>query len=139
MKKITTHYKVCITDINYGGHMGSEKALSIFNKARIGFLEHFGYSELSIGSDISLIMKEVNIKFKKEVLLHNELEVAVWISKVKGIRWTLSYEAIRKADNIEVFSGTTLMIAFNYKTKKVSPIPEEFLIATFDEDNLNNF
>ena len=136
MKKVTTKYKVSIADINYGGHMGNDKALSIFHEARIGFLEHFGYSELSIGGDISLIMTEANIKFKKEVLLHNELEVAVWISKVKGIRWTLSYEAYRKADNVEVFSGTTLMVSFNYRTKKISPIPEEFLTATFEEDNL---
>ena len=136
MKRVTTQYKVSIADINYGGHMGNDKALSIFHEARMGFLEHFGYSELSIGGDMSLIITEANIKFKKEVLLHNELEVAVWISKVEGIRWTLSYEAYRKADNVEVFSGTTLMLPFNYRTKKIGSIPEEFLTATFEEDNL---
>ena len=136
MKKISTHYKVSIADINYGGHMGNDKALSIFHNARINFLEYFGYSEASISDDVGIILTEANIKFKKEVLLHDELEVEVWISKVKGVRWTLSYKAVRKADNAEVFSGTTLMVPFNYKTRKICHIPKKFLIATFEEDNL---
>jgi len=136
MKKVTTHYKVSIADINYGGHMGNDKALTIFNEARINFLEYFGYSELSIGGDVGIILTDANIKFRKEVMHHDELEVAVWISKVEGIRWTLSYEVHRKADSVEVFSGTSLMVSFNYKTRKISPIPQAFLAATFEEDNL---
>jgi len=135
MKKVTTHYKVSIVDINYGGHMGNDKALTIFNEARINFLEYFGYSELSIGGDVGIILSEANIKFRKEVLHQDELDVEVWITNMEGVRFTLNYRAIRRSDNIEVFNGTTLLVSFNYKTRKISPIPQEFLAATFEEDN----
>ena len=55
MKKISTHYKVRIADINYGGHMGNDKALFIFHEARINFLDYFGYSEASISDDVGII------------------------------------------------------------------------------------
>ena len=136
MKKVTTQYKLCIADINYGGHMGNDKALTIFNEARINFLEYFGYNELSIGGDVGIILSEANIKFKKEVLHQDELNVEVWITNMEGVRFTLNYRAVRRSDNIEVFSGTTLLVSINYKTKKISPIPQEFLAATFEDDNL---
>ncbi len=41
MKKVTTQYKVSIADINYGCHMGNDKALTIFHEARIGFFGAF--------------------------------------------------------------------------------------------------
>ncbi|MCK5781608.1 MAG: acyl-CoA thioesterase [Flavobacteriales bacterium] len=131
MKKVKSEYKIGIGDINYGGHMGNDKALLVFHNARISFLEHFGFSEASIGDEVGIILSEANIKFKKEVFLHDELEIEVWISKMEGIRWTLTYVATRKSDNKEVFNGTTLMISYNYKTRKVSPIPDEFINKTF--------
>ena len=42
-------YKVTVGDINYGGHMGNERALVAFHQGRIAWLNSMGYSELNIG------------------------------------------------------------------------------------------
>ena len=127
MIKVKSEYKVCIGDINYGGHMGNDKALLVFHNARINFLKHFDVTELSIGDGLGIILSEATVRFKKEVFLHDELSIEVWISDINGIRWTLSYTVTRKGDNAQVFSGTTLMVCYNYSTKKVSKLPKSFL------------
>ena len=127
MKKISSEYVVGVGDINYGGHMGNEKSLLVFSDARINFLRNFGLSELNIGSGIGLILAEANVKYKKEVFMHDVLETEVWVSEVKGLKWTISYETKRVEDGNVVFFGSTLMLCYDYNTKKVSRIPEEFL------------
>ena len=127
MKKISSEYVVGVGDINYGGHMGNEKSLLVFSDARINFLRNFGFTELNIGSSIGLILAEASVKYKKEVFMHDVLQTEVWISEVKGLRWTISYETTRVEDGNVVFSGSTLMLCYDYNSKKVSRIPEDFL------------
>ncbi|MCK5907414.1 MAG: thioesterase family protein [Flavobacteriales bacterium] len=127
MKKISSEYVVGVGDINYGGHMGNDKALIVFSDARINFLKHFGFSELNIGPSIGAILAEANVKYKKEVFMHDVLETEVWISEVAGLKWIISYETKRVEDGAVVFTGTTLMLCYNYEIKKVSRIPEDFL------------
>ncbi len=43
-----TEYKVIVSDINYGGHMGNERALIIFQQARMEWLNSIGYDEADI-------------------------------------------------------------------------------------------
>jgi len=127
MKKISSEYVVGVGDINYGGHMGNDKALTVFSDARINFLKHFGFTELNVGNDIGIVMVESNVKYKKEVFMHDVLKTEVCVLEVKGLKWTVSYETKRVEDDSIVFTGTTLMLCFDYNNKKVSKIPEEFL------------
>ncbi len=127
MKKISSEYVVGVGDINYGGHMGNDKALTVFSDARINFLKHFGLSELNVGNGLGIVVAESNVKYKKEVFMHHVLKTEVWVSEVDGLKWTISYETKRVQDNAVVFTGTTLMLCFDYEKRKVSKIPEEFL------------
>jgi acyl-CoA thioester hydrolase len=127
MKKILSEYKVGIGDINYGGHMGNDKALQVFHDARINFLEQLGYSELNMGDNIVVIVVEANVKYKKEVFLHDILETVVWVSKIDGLKWTISYDTKRKNDNKIVLTGSTVMFCYDYHRKKIDKIPEDFL------------
>ena len=128
MKKILSEYKVSIGDINYGGHMGNDKALQVFHDARINFLEQLGYSELNMGNNIVIIVVEANVKYKKEVFLHDILETEVWVSKIDGLKWTISYDSKRKNDGKIVLTGSTVMFCYNYKHKKITKIPGDFLV-----------
>ncbi len=55
-------YTVGIGDINYGGHLGNDKALIIFHDAHIQFLKHHELSELNIGENKGIIMVDAQIK-----------------------------------------------------------------------------
>ena len=132
MKKILSEYQVGIGDINYGGHMGNDKALQVFHDARIIFLIKLGYTELNMGDDVAVIIVEANVKYKREVFLHDILETEVGVSKINGLKWTISYDTKRKNDGEIVFTGSTIMICYDYKHKKITKIPEDFLAIISD-------
>jgi acyl-CoA thioester hydrolase len=121
-----TKFTVRIGDINYGGHLGNEKALLLFHDARIRFFESMGYSELNIGSGIGIILSEAKVKYKKEVFLHDELDVMISIDNISTSAFTIIYNVMRESDGAEVIWGSTQIVAYNYSQKKVAKLPDEF-------------
>ena len=52
-----TEYKVIVSDINYGGHMGNERALIIFQQARMEWLNSIGsvsYTHLTLPTKLEV-------------------------------------------------------------------------------------
>ena len=124
-----TRFEVRIGDINYGGHLGNDKSLLLFQDARIRFLESLGFSERHIGDRAGIIMSEAHVYFRKEVFLHDELYADVAISDVSTSSFELSYSIKRIGDAVEVLQGSTKLIAFDYEKKKVTRLPEVFIRA----------
>ena len=117
-------YKVRVGDINYGGHMGNDKALLIFHDARIHYLEERGFSEKDIGGP-GIIMADAHVYFKKEVFRGDELKVYVHLEDIRGVSFEMHY-TVKREDEI-VITGNTKLIAFDYDVRKVVKIPEVFL------------
>ena len=67
-----TDYKVIVSDINYGGHMGNERALIIFQQTRMEWLNSIGYDEANIEGK-GLIQLESHVYYLKEVFLGETL------------------------------------------------------------------
>ena len=115
-----------IGDINYGGHMGNDKALLLFHDARINFLGQLGFSESNIGGP-GLIMAEAHVFFKKELFRGDEVKTFIHIENLSNISFEMYYSVMR--DHEEVLSGSTKMIAFDYDKRKITKIPQAFAEA----------
>lgn len=126
MSNFLMNYRVAISDINYGGHMGNDKSLCLFHEARIHFLQSLGYSELNIGEGLGIIMKDAAVEFLAEIFHGDELEVAVLLGEKKGILFQLLYEVKRKSDQKLVLKGRTGILAYDYKNRKKARTPEMF-------------
>ncbi|MBN1651149.1 MAG: acyl-CoA thioesterase [Bacteroidales bacterium] len=120
-------YTVGIGDINYGGHLGNDKALIIFHDARIQFLNHFGLSELNIGEEKGIIMVDAQIKYLHQVSLHDELSIEVDIEIENTKKFVVHYLVKNSQSQKEVISGTTGMLCFDYAVQKVRQIPDSFV------------
>lgn len=125
LKKFTS-FEVRVGDINYGGHMGNDKALLLFHDARIRFLKEFGFTEMDIGAGTGIIMAEAHVHFLKEIFLHDELWVTVFVSDVTTASFLVNYSFTREQDGKEVLKGITKILAFDYQRQKVARIPAEF-------------
>ena len=120
-----TEYKVIVSDINYGGHMGNERALIIFQQARMEWLNSIGYDEADIEGK-GLIQLESHVYYLKEVFMGEIL--LCWITGVQPERITFNIEyEIIKENNEAGIKGTTKLAVFDYEKKKISRIPKEFL------------
>lgn len=126
--KFNTELDVRISDINYGGHLGNDRYLSLFQDARLQYLKQFGFSELSIGENTSLIMSQAHINFKSEAFWGDRLKTFVRISSIKATRFIFDYLILdsQKKDYV-IASGYTEMVGFDYQLRKVKRLPPEFL------------
>lgn len=120
------NYKVTVSDINYGGHMGNERALILFQQGRIDFFKNLSLSEINIGDDIGTIQLDSHVKYLKEVYLGEILKINIDEIVLKKTSMDFIY-SVYNEKNEKVLEGSTLILAYNYERKKVSKIPPIFL------------
>ena len=120
----TQKVKVRITDINYGNHVGNDAFVGIIHEARMQWLSGHGFTELDIDGT-GLIMGDLVVEFKKESFYGDEVEVALGVQDTGRVNFDLYYRltAKRGDENILLANAKTGMICYNYKEKKIVPIP----------------
>jgi acyl-CoA thioester hydrolase len=113
-----------IGDINYGNHVGNDAVLSIIHEARVQFLNSYGFTELNCGG-AGLIMTDVVIEFKKEILYGDVVEAEVAAANITTIGFDLYYQlsVTRNNNPLHVASAKTGMVCYDYTKKKIIPIP----------------
>ncbi|MFT2007092.1 acyl-CoA thioesterase [Pontibacter sp. 13R65] len=115
-----------ITDLNYGGHLGNDRLLSVLHEARVQLLAHFGYSELDMGGT-SLIMADVAIEYKGESFYGDVLTVKMAIADLHKYGFDITYHVVNQQDK-EIARAKTGMLCFSYTTRKLATVPEEVKI-----------
>ena len=133
----STELNIRINEINYGGHLGNDSFLSLFQEGRLRYLKQFEWSELTIGEDTSLIMSQAHINFEAEAFWGERLKILVRIAKIEKIRFTFEYQ-VESAENEKkvVATGYTNMVCFDYKNKKVKNLPETFVSKISEYENI---
>lgn len=119
-------FEVRVGDINYGGHMGNDKALLLFHDARIRFLESIGLSEKHIGDNAGIILNEAHVFYLKEIFLYDRLQASIAVTEVSTASFVLEYSFIREKDAVEVLKGSTKILAYDYDVQRVVKLPEVF-------------
>jgi acyl-CoA thioester hydrolase len=121
----TTSIPVRITDLNYGGHLGNDTLLSLIHEARMQYLNSLGYSELQFDA-ASLIMSDAGIEFKSEAFYGDVLKAQVTAGEFTRVGFDLFYKFTKVVEEKEVVVALakTGMICFDYKARKVVPVPE---------------
>ena len=118
------NYTIKEEDLNYGGHVGNERALLFFQMARMNLFEKIGLSELNIGSNIGIIQKNAFIEYNKELFFNNNISINIIRYEAQKVFFDLFYEIIFEKD--KAITGSTKLVAFDYENKKIRKIPEEF-------------
>ncbi len=121
-----TSFTVRSGDINYGGHMGNDRFLLLFQDARIRSLQSLGFEETHIGEGVGVILKEAHVEYLAEVFLGDELTVGVRFFDLKRAGFTVGFLVKRTSDDRGVAQGTTVMVAFDYEKRKIARVPEIF-------------
>lgn len=120
-----TEYKVIVSDINYGGHMGNERALIIFQQTRMEWLNSIGYDETNIEGK-GMIQLESHVYYLKEIFLGEILRCRITNIEPEKITFNINYEIINQKGETAI-KGSTKMAVFDYEKKRVSRIPQELL------------
>ncbi len=127
-----TSIPVRITDLNYGGHVGNDKVLSLIHEARVQFLTQLGYSEFGFAGT-GLIMADAAVEFKNELFYGDTVIVSVACANYSKVSFDIFYKLEKASGNgptarsIRVATAKTTMACYDYSNKKIISIPAEAL------------
>lgn len=112
---------VRIGDINYGGHLGNDRVLSIIHEARVLALKAAGFTELNAGGT-GMIMADVMIGYRGEGFYGDVLDIAIYTDEVTERTFDLLYEisTVRNGIKIDIAHAKTGMVAIDYGDRKIT-------------------
>ena len=120
----TFYYTIKQEDLNYGNHVGNERALLFFQWTRESFLRQNNLSETNIGDGSGFIQVEATVQYKKQLFLDQKIEVRITKIEIKGLKIIFEYE-IYTGKELAI-TGTATVLAYNYEEQKIKKIPNNF-------------
>ena len=118
------YYTIKQEDLNYGNHVGNERALLFFQWTRESFLRQNNLSETNIGDGSGFIQVEATVQYKKQLFLDQKIEVRITKIEIKGLKIIFEYEIYSGKDL--AITGTATVLAYNHEEQKIKKIPANF-------------
>jgi acyl-CoA thioester hydrolase len=121
----TTEISVRASDLNYGGHVGNDSVLTLFQEARILFYRQLGFKdEVNLDGSIGQLISDAAVVYKAESFLGDELIMQIAVDDFNKYGFDLLYKMSNKATGKEVARGKTGIVCFDYDKRKVASVPE---------------
>jgi acyl-CoA thioesterase FadM len=120
-----TETDVRITDINYAGHLGNDKVLSIIHEARMRFFKHYNHSEDNV-EGVNTIMNSAAIQYKSQGFYGDEILIEIAVSGFHPYGFDMIYRLTNKRNSKEIARATTGIVFFDYTEERMLPVPDKF-------------
>jgi acyl-CoA thioester hydrolase len=124
----STEIPIRVTDLNYGGHVGSDKMLSIVQEARVQLLRKIGYKNELMVEDLGIIVADTAILYKAEIFYGNKIKVDAGVKDFTETGFDFVFRLMDAHVDIEYARVKTGVLFFNYISRKVSKIPGAFMV-----------
>jgi acyl-CoA thioester hydrolase len=124
MARYTVEIQMRFRDIDGMGHVNNAVYLSYAELARTQFYMKFA-SRRTL-DEIDFILAHVDIDFESQAVWGDQIQVAVWPSKIGTSSFTLSYEITEKRSGRVLARARSVLVSYDYEKKKSKPIPAPF-------------
>ncbi|WP_298644505.1 thioesterase family protein [uncultured Cardiobacterium sp.] len=122
----TGRLTVRIGDINYGGHLGHDRLITLLHQARLDLLHALGATETDCFG-AGLIMRKLACDYRGEAFLDDVLDIAMRVDALRPTAFTLQY---RVSCGARVIAGAeSEMVAYDYARHKIIALPPAFTDA----------
>jgi 4-hydroxybenzoyl-CoA thioesterase len=125
-KIFSTSIQVMVGDINYGGHLGNDRVLTIIHECRLRFIKSLGYpDEMNLAKDTALFVADSVVVYKAEAFHGDSITISLAMEDFNAYGMDIFYKL--ENDGREIARAKTGMVCFNYVERKVVRVPEKFL------------
>ncbi len=122
----STLFTTRVSDINYGGHLGNDRVLSLFHETRVRWLSKQGWSEADIDG-VGIVQTEAHLRYRAQAFLGDELSCSLEVTELKSRGFTLRYKLTRISDHAVIADGSTVLRFFDYKAQSIASTPPRFI------------
>jgi acyl-CoA thioester hydrolase len=114
-------------DLDPQGHVNNAKYLTYFEQARVHYLLHLGLFEESHSfTNIGIILADAHVTFLASIQFGQPVRVGVRTSRLGNKSMTMEYRLEDAETGQELATGSTVLVAYDYRTNETIPIPEEW-------------
>lgn len=121
----TCHLPIRIADINYGQHLAHDKLVAMLHEARAQFFLSVGMQESNIGG-LGIILCDLAICYQAESFHPDVLSFDIALDDPSRCGCDMVYRVTKDNGKVRVATAKTGLVFFDYKTKKVAPMPKQF-------------
>lgn len=122
-------------DLDPQGHLNNAKYLTYFETGRIKYLTHLGlFKRGDSFMNIGIIMADAHVTFKAPVEYGTNVRVGVRIARIGNKSMHSEYVILDADTGEELANGSSVLVAFDYRSGKTLPLSEEWrrLIGGFE-------
>ncbi len=112
------------TDLNYGGHLGNDRVLTLVHEARVAFLADHGWTEMDCAGK-SLIMGDAAVVFKAEAFAGDRLLIETAAVEPGRTGFRLCHRLTRTTDGALIALVETGLVCYDYQAERMQPLPTE--------------
>ncbi|RKZ18954.1 esterase [bacterium] len=121
------------TDLNYGGHLGNDRLLSLVHEARMAWLAQHGWSELECAG-AGLILRDTAVVYRGEAFAGDVLRFEVAAMEPTKVGFRLAMRITRMSDGREIALVENGMVGFDYARRRMVPLPDSVRTVCAAED-----
>ncbi len=120
-----TEITLTAADINYAGHLGNDRLLTLLQQARIRFLAHHELEEMRMFG-LGLVITDVAVVYQSEAFDGEQLRLAVGVADFNRYGCDFVFRVTEASSGRAVALAKTGMVFFDYTQRKVQPVPDGF-------------
>lgn len=121
----STEIPLRVGDINYGGHLGNDRILSLVHEARVRHLRRFGYTELDV-EGAGMVVADAVIVYKSEAFYGDVVNISLTCADFHRYGCNYFYRLTNKQSGREIARAKTGMVFFDFQRRRMVPMPEPF-------------
>ena len=129
MNEFRFHHRIEVryADLDPQGHVNNARFLTFFEQARVSYLIQLGlFSKDQSFLDVGIIIADARVTFLAPVYFGQDVQVGVRVSRIGNKSMAMDYRVIDGTDGKELATGSTTIVAFDYRQHQTIPVPEEW-------------
>jgi len=120
----TTELPLRVDDLNYGGHLGNDRVLTLAQEVRVRWLASHGLGELDVGGGAGLIMTEAAALYRAEGRYGMVLRGELAVGEVRTRTLELLHRFTDAATGEEIARVRTQLCCFDYRARRLVSLPD---------------
>ncbi|MGB9639911.1 MAG: acyl-CoA thioesterase [Anaerolineales bacterium] len=113
-------------DLDPQGHVNNAKYLTYMEQARIQYIKNLGLWKSNSFLDVGIILAEVRVTYRIPIQYGTEIKVGVRVSRLGNKSMDMEYSLQDSANEQEMANGSSVLVAYDYRSQQTIPIPDEW-------------
>lgn len=113
-------------DLDPQGHVNNASYLTYLEQARIAYIRQLGLWPSDSFLDIGIILADAKLTFRSPILFGQPVQVGVRVTRLGNKSLAMDYRLEDGQTGQELATGSTVLVAYNYRSGQTIPIPPKW-------------